>query len=342
MPENPVPATGLRAALRNSLLGWGATGWVSPRRQRTAKLVFPVAGFAMGILVARIYRILPDEVETRELALLMAGVVVVFFIAYLVYDAVMGMELLDKRAVEADLAVARQIQQRALPGELPAPAGYELAAHHEPARQVGGDAYDAFTLPDGRVLVVVADVTGKGVSAALLMMGVLARLRALADTGLGLAELVTRVNEQMVAETETTHFSTLVVGVLTPDTGHLEYVNAGNNPPLVVRADGTWAPLQQGGLPVGMLPDLHYTAGTVTLGAGDRLLITPDGVSDADEEGGVLLDDPALAELARGDRAPDAAAVVAAIRERITARLGDERFDDVTALVLARTGTPAA
>ena len=75
VPENPVPATGLRAALRNSLLGWGATGWVSPRRQRTAKLVFPVAGFAMGILVARIYRVLPDEVETRELALLMAGVV---------------------------------------------------------------------------------------------------------------------------------------------------------------------------------------------------------------------------------------------------------------------------
>jgi sigma-B regulation protein RsbU (phosphoserine phosphatase) len=301
-----------------------------------AKFVFPIAGVAMGVLFGLMGDVAPEGAFSGPARLVAGGILLVFLASYLVFDVTVGLEMQEKRSVEADLALARQIQRRMLPAALPEVPGYGLAAHHEPAQSIGGDAYDALLLDNGRLLLAVADVSGKGASAALLMMGVLARLRALARTGMDVAELAARLNEAMVDETETEHFSTLIIAELDPATGRLDYVNAGNTPPLLVRADGSAEMLERGGLPVGMLPDMPYEGGVVHLQPGDRLLMFTDGLEDADESGGELLGAAELQRLLAARPAGQAAAAAAALAHEVQVRRGDDRFDDVTFLLLAR------
>jgi len=337
-PETRTPIVGaptIRDALRVVFSRQGVIEWISPGRKRFLRWSLFGGGFVTGTLLALLAVRLPEGSLDAVSILLAALIVVVVVAVYLAHDVTMGLELLEKRQVESDLALARQIQQRMLPNELPEIDGYSMGVYHEPARSVGGDAYDVLRLGDDRVFFAVTDVSGKGTAAAVLMSGVLARTRALARTGMHLDELVQRLSAALVEETETVHFAAMVFAVLDPRSGILHYVNAGNQPPVLLRRDGSRMELEGAGLPVGLLPAVTYQAGRAYLGPGDRLAVVTDGIFDADDAGGTLLQESELDDLVRsGD---DAGEAVAAIRRRARARSIEGQFDDITVLVLSRS-----
>lgn len=326
----------LRDAVRASLFGWGGTSWMSRRRQRIVRMVLPISGFFLGVCLVWFESMLPPgTLRWQEFGVLaIAGLALAAL--YFVYDVVVSLEMLEKRAVQADLDLARQIQKRMLPDQLPRLDGWEFAAYHESARSIGGDAYDVRELDDGRLLLTVTDVAGKGAAAALLSTGVLARLRALARTGMDVDELTVRLSAALVEETDPEHFATLVVGELDPRSGELVYVNAGNAPPLWLRADGSIELLEAGGLPVGMLPDAEYEETRIVLQPGDRVLIATDGLFDADEFGGVLVSEEELRQRLLDTRDRPLAEVVDALVREVHARSGANRFDDLTLLAFGR------
>ena len=144
----------------------------------------------------------------------------------------------EKQRLDTELGAARRIMATLLPAEAPAVPGWELLTHLESCTEVGGDLYDVFPLPDGRLAVVIGDVAGKGLGAALLVSSLLPLLRGLAGSIADLSDLVHRLNAVLFAATEPIRYATLFVGLLDPATGELAYVNAGHNPPYVVRGDG--------------------------------------------------------------------------------------------------------
>ena len=249
------------------------------------------------------------------------------------------------QALERELEIGREIQLGFLPDEIPAPAGWELRAHFRPARQVAGDFYDAFALPGGRVAIVLADVCGKGVGAALFMALFRSLFRALAepqfaaasDVSEGLRTTVQGTNDY-IARTHgrANMFATVFFGVLDPASGALEYVNAGHELPAVFGADGALrARLAPTGPAVGLMPDLTFGVGRECIGRGETLLAYTDGVVDARNPAEEAYGEERLmALLAEGS------ATAQALLERVDAALGAHiadaaQFDDV-AMIAAR------
>ena len=321
-------------ALRLLFSGPGVTEWISPARRRLLQWSTFAGGVLVGVLAARLIGRLPDGAFDGQSVVLAVVIGIVLVALYVLHDVVLSMELIEKRQAESDLDLARQIQRRMLPATLPTVEGYAMAVHHEPARSVGGDAYDVLVLDDGQLFLTVADVSGKGAAAAMLMSGVLARTRALARTKMPLGELTTRLSAALVEETETVHFATLLIAVLDPRSGILRYVNAGNHPPVILRRDGSRVVLDEAGLPVGLLPGVTYTAGQAFLGRGDRLALMTDGVFDGDEEGNALLLETEFESLVAG--AADAQTAIDAVLAEVKRRNDGEQFDDITVLVVER------
>lgn len=187
----------------------------------------------------------------------------------------------ERQRMLTELDAARRIMSRLLPAELPQVAGLGLAAYLAPCQEVAGDLYDARLLPDGRVLLVVGDVSGKGLPAALLVAALLPALRLGAEDCRDLGRLVERVNEQIHASTEALRFATLFLGLLDPQTGLIEYVNAGHNPPLLVQRGGKMTSLAAVGPPVGMVPGMPYPASNCRLEPGQFLFFYSDGLTEA-------------------------------------------------------------
>lgn len=258
-------------------------------------------------------------------------------------------EQMHARMLEREIDIAREIQAGFLPARLPQPGGWELAACFEPARQVGGDFYDAFVLEDGRVVVAIADVCDKGVGAALFMALFRSLLRALAERTLladedldeRLEALVGSVNDY-IARThgDANMFATMFVGVLDPDSGALAYVNGGHESPALVGAAGVRARLLPTGPAVGMLPDMNFSVAHEAIGPGEILLLFSDGATDARDPGDVLLGEERVLELATlglTSQGHGASKTVAALRDAVHAHAaGTPQFDDLTLMVVAR------
>ena len=201
-------------------------------------------------------------------------------------------EALEKQKIEQDIAVAASIQQRILPKTLPPIEGYDIAGVNIPSKSVGGDYYDCIPLPDGRVAMVIADVAGKGVPAALLVSSFHAYLTAYLELAIPVVELVRRLNRVISRASTEDKFITAFFALLTPETGMLETVNAGHNPVFLRRTDGTLRELSVGGIPLGMLDmDYPYQSETVTLSGGERLLLYTDGIPEATDEREKLYDE---------------------------------------------------
>lgn len=242
----------------------------------------------------------------------------------------------EKQRLEGELGAARGIMQALLPEEAPALAGWELVPHLVPCTEVGGDLYDVFTLPDGRVMVAVGDVSGKGLGAALLVSSLLPLLRGLAGPCDDIAALVGRLDAVLFPVTDPVRYATLFVGVLDPATGRFEYVNAGHNPPYVVRADGALEALATTGLPVALVGVGAWQSRALTLAPGELLVLFTDGIPEAwnaaeDEYGEERLQ----AVLARAKGAP-AAAVRDAVLDDLRAFVGGAPASDDVTLMLVR------
>jgi serine phosphatase RsbU (regulator of sigma subunit) len=255
-------------------------------------------------------------------------------------------EQVHARSLERELAIGREIQASFLPEALPQVPGWELAALFQPARQVAGDFYDAFTLPDGRLGLVVADVCDKGVGAALFMALFRSLVRVLAAQNCAdpepqavLLRTTAAVNDYIaLTHSRANMFATLFFGVLSPATGQLHYLNAGHEAPLVL-APGTDAParLSPTGPAVGLLAGAAFRIGTVTLEPGSMLVGFTDGVTDATGAGQAMFGEPRLLELLQGAHAHSAAATLERIDQALAAHVGDHaRFDDITMLAVRR------
>jgi sigma-B regulation protein RsbU (phosphoserine phosphatase) len=248
---------------------------------------------------------------------------------------------LEKQRIEQDIAVAASIQQRILPEALPLIAGYDAAGINIPTKSVGGDYYDCIPLSDGRYALVIADVAGKGIPAALLVSSLHAYLNAYLEGTLPIINLVSRLNSAIHRASTDDKFITAFVGVLTPKTGLLEAVNAGHCTIYCRKADGRVVELSQGGIPLGMLGiDFPYQCETITLDHGDRLLLYTDGITEAHDEQSRLYDtDGSLKDFFAQQTPPEARDFIAALIADVKAFTGKApQADDITALYLMRNG----
>ena len=190
-------------------------------------------------------------------------------------------DAIEKERMERELELAAAIQRQILPRDLPEVAGLEIAARNVPTRQVGGDYYDLLPLSRGRLGFVVADVSGKGIPAALLVSTVHAAVHLQIDEAKTVVDLVERIDRHLRRYAATRKFLTLFFGLLEPDTGQLTYVSAGHNPALVARRSGATVRLNSTGVPVGMFPDASWRQETLTLFTGDLLCVYTDGLTEA-------------------------------------------------------------
>jgi serine phosphatase RsbU (regulator of sigma subunit)/ketosteroid isomerase-like protein len=250
----------------------------------------------------------------------------------------LAQERLERERVEHELRVARRIQQASLPKEVPELEGWQIAHHYQPAREVGGDFYDFLELPNGRLGIVVADATGKGVPAALVMSTTCGMLRALALSVDSPGEALERVNEALSARIPANTFVTCFYGVLDPKSGHLSYANAGHNLPCR-RHDGQADELRARGMPLGLMPGMAYEEKEAMLENGDSVLFYSDGLVEAhDPQRREMFGFPRLRRLV-GEHSGADGSLIDPLLVELSGFVGKrwEQEDDITLLTLQRT-----
>jgi phosphoserine phosphatase RsbU/P len=251
-------------------------------------------------------------------------------------------EQMERERLEREQQVASEIQQRFLPATAPVVAGYELQGISFPCYEIGGDYYDFIQRDDGRLVVALGDVSGKGTAAALLMSSLHAAIHAQADIHNSLAKTIGAVNRYLVESIPANRFVTLFYAELDPKDGALAFLNAGHNPPLIVHAGGTMEQLAAGGLPLGIMSNADFREGRTQLHYGDVLVIYSDGVSEACNPAGEEFGPTRLYEVVA--RNMDASA--GGIRDRIESALtkfcqGTPAADDITLVICKRLAESA-
>ncbi|HXT69093.1 MAG TPA: PP2C family protein-serine/threonine phosphatase [Vicinamibacterales bacterium] len=250
------------------------------------------------------------------------------------------MEVADRLSLKGDLEIARDIQLAMLPGGVHVAGDASVCGVTRPANTVGGDFYDVIPLADGRLVIALGDVAGKGSPAALLMALLLAMLRTLVDEGLEAAKLMERLNAQVARHSPASRFITFFFGLYEPATGVLQYVNAGHLPPVIRRADGRFERITGNtgsGLALGMFEQAKYATNEVTIGRGDVLVMYTDGITEAEDNAGQAFEDAGLEQVITSVWMNDSQQVGRGILEAVERYSQDVRLvDDLTALVLKR------
>jgi len=318
-------------------LFWALVMKLSPGRRvlfviSLALLVFPGFAFRAGAI----------DIQLQSLA----------FFGGLGLLALLALELADRVTMKRDLEIAREIQSWLMPAAAPQAPGVDIAFATRPANTVAGDYYDAFFRRaaggppqaqgnDDRLLLVVADVAGKSVPAALLMATLQASLRTLAALPGSLLELVVRLNQYTCAQNlGGRRFTTAFLAELEPATGHLSYVNAGHNWPALRHATGAIERLETGGLPLGIRPEARYECGDTTLEAGDLLLIFTDGLVEAEDDKQQEYGEPRMMGIVESSWRESSREVLKRLMASVDGFVGLARqHDDITCLVM-RTFAP--
>jgi len=246
-------------------------------------------------------------------------------------------ERLERERLERELALASEIQQRFQPTAPPTVPGYELQGISFPCYEIGGDYYDFIEREDGRLVIALGDVSGKGTAAALLMSSLHAAVHAQSGSHDSLVDTISAVNRYLADNIPANRFVTLFYAELDPKSGALSFLNAGHNPPLIVHSAGTVEQLASGGLPLGIKRDADYREGRTQLQRGDVLVIYSDGVTEACSPSGEEFGPTRLYEVV--SRNIEASA--AGIRDRIESSLtkfsqGTSAADDITLVIVKR------
>ena len=242
-----------------------------------------------------------------------------------------------ERAMAKDMHQAALIQERLL-GTPPAMEGLDIAAKTVASRAVGGDYYDFIKYPDGRVAIMVGDVAGKGMPAALLMSSLQARVHVVFEEPDHLAQKLTRLNKSTCANCPDNRFITFFTCIADPRTGQVTYANAGHNPPLVVRAKGGFELLEgAGGMILGILPMSKYEEATVTLDPGDILVLFSDGVTEEVDPNDQQFGEERLANMVAELSKRPAAEIVQEVHRAVHAfTQGAAAADDITVVIARR------
>ena len=267
-----------------------------------------------------------NEIDTTDFHFF-SGVLLLFLLA---------LELSDRIVMKRDLEIAREIQSWLMPSRPPDVPGVDIAFATRPANTVAGDYHDAFFRPNGRLLLVVADVAGKSIPAALLTATLQASLRTLADLPGSLTELAARVNRYACEQSlNGRRFTTAFLAEIDPATGALEYVNAGHNWPVLRRASGAIERFETGGLPLGINAALPYQSGSAQLARGDLLLIFTDGLVEAEDDQAREYGEDRMLPVVRSLSGATANEGLKRIMTSVDAFVGATRqHDDITCLLL--------
>jgi PAS domain S-box-containing protein len=240
----------------------------------------------------------------------------------------------ERERIEQELRVARLIQHTLLPKSLPELEGHQIAVHYQPAREVGGDFYDFLWLPDGRLGLIVGDVSGKGVPAAIVMAITRTMLRSAYHLG-SPGEILEKVNDDLLPDIPPNVFVTCLAALLDSKTGRLQYANAGHDPPFARYASGV-GKLRATGMPLGLMPDMIYEQKEITLEPGESILFYSDGLAEAHSPHHEMFGFPRIEKFvgahSEGERMIDS---LLAELERFTGE-GWEQEDDITLLTLQR------
>lgn len=263
------------ALLRYAFYDW--TREMPPRRRVIAVAGVLLQGYAFWALMSRS---LIWPIMWPSKAPLYAVVWTLYMIGYLILNATLTSEFVRKTQMEADQSAAQRIQRTLQPEALEQRPGYQLKAFYRPFRAVGGDYFDVIDLSENQMLFAVADVSGKGVAAALLSSNIQALVRSIATEGGDLVALAGRINQHLIRYTPRERFATAVFIVLNRDSGEIAYVNAGHNPPML-HSGTTTAFLEATGLPLGLFPNATYEKHGTMLAPGDTLLLYTDGLTDS-------------------------------------------------------------
>ncbi|HKF37263.1 MAG TPA: SpoIIE family protein phosphatase [Ktedonobacteraceae bacterium] len=244
----------------------------------------------------------------------------------------------ERERIEQELRVARLIQQTLLPKDLPALAGWKLARYYQPAREVGGDFYDFISFDDGRLGVVIGDVTDKGVPAALVMATTRSMLRTVAQRPLSPGKVLERVNNILCAEIPPKMFVTCLYAILDPASGQLLYANAGHDLPYWRHSSGV-SELRATGMPLGLMPEMSYEEKQVMLTPGDFVLFYSDGLVEAHNPHYDMFGFPRLARLV--EECERDTALIGFLLDELSTFTGPEweQEDDVTLVALQRSGS---
>ena len=245
-------------------------------------------------------------------------------------------EAIQKRLMDEELRTASVIQRRLL---APAPTGidgFSFVGANRPCRTVSGDYYDFVVRPDGKVYFTIADVSGKGVTAGLMMAGLQAAFRIFCKSDLAPADLVTKLNETLKENLPQSKFVTLFLGRLDTKSGMVEYANAGHIPPLWIRRNGVEELAETDPL-LGVLRRAQYTPRTLQLEPGDALILFTDGVTEAENLDSIELGPAAVAEALASYHGAAADAIAQRVEDAVVAHIGEAPIgDDVTLVVVSR------
>ncbi len=241
--------------------------------------------------------------------------------------------------LQHELDIARKMQRAILPTEFPNKPDYRIFGDMEPARNVGGDFFDVIPLEHDRVGLAIADVSDKGVPAALFMMSSRTLLKGAAIGSSEPGDALREVNDMLCEKNESMMFVTLLYGIYDPASGKLTYANAGHNSPIVVHPDKScdMLPLTDG-IAIGVMPDLEYRQKTITLSPGDTLTFYTDGVTEAMNQNEEVLGEERLFEILKGASSKEPEEITRAIFEGIKTFVGDApQSDDITCMTIYRT-----
>ena len=237
--------------------------------------------------------------------------------------------------IDKELEYAKQIQLSALPTNFPKDEAYSIYAQMIAAKEVGGDFYDFYKLSDTTVAFLAADVSGKGIPAAMFMMTAKTIIKDLAESGMAVNDIFTKANEKLCENNESGMFVTAWMGILDLTTGSVQFANAGHNPPLIKRADGTFEYLKtRAGFVLAGMEGVRYRAGELTLNPGDRLFLYTDGVTEATNTDNKLYGEERLANFMNQNASMEATKLLPALKANIDEFVGEApQFDDITMLM---------
>lgn len=238
--------------------------------------------------------------------------------------------------IDKELEYAKQIQLSALPTNFPTGEDYSIYAQMIAAKEVGGDFYDFYRLNDTTVAFLAADVSGKGIPAAMFMMTAKTIIKDLAESGMAVNDIFTKANEKLCENNESGMFVTAWMGILDLTTGGIQFANAGHNPPLLKRADGSFEYLKtRAGFVLAGMEGVRYRVGEMTLNAGDRLFLYTDGVPEATNVDNKLYGEDRLLAFMNQNASMEATELLPALKAHIDEFVGEApQFDDITMLML--------
>ena len=288
--------------------------YINARSETRSEMVAPIIS---NTEVIGVFDLESDELnayadDDLQVLMLLASQVAIIIEKVMLHD-----QLIEKKRLETQLEVARQVQLELLPAKDPQLEGYDISAYNFPTEEVSGDYYDWVKIYDDQIGIVVADVSGKGVPAALLMAFLRASLRAATHIGYSPHISMAKVNYLLWESIERHQFVTVFYAILDVTNKTLTYTNAGHNPPLMINKDGESHFIERGSLPLGMFKDTRYHEYYLTTVPGDTLVLYTDGVTEAQSPGGEEFGRARLAEAVKKNRHLSARELITAVQNEV-------------------------